>query len=49
MIEEAIRNGTWVPPVVMGRKAELGAKPVMYEAVVDHYDGEKAFDAMKVS
>ncbi|KAG9217607.1 hypothetical protein CCMSSC00406_0010426 [Pleurotus cornucopiae] len=37
MIEEAIRNGTWVPPAAASsRRVDLSKKPKMYEAWISH-------------
>ncbi|KAF9490887.1 hypothetical protein BDN71DRAFT_143017 [Pleurotus eryngii] len=37
MIEEAIRNGTWVPPAASSsRRVDLSKKPKMYEAWISH-------------
>lgn len=41
MVEEAIRNGTWVPPAPPSRPArvDLSKKPVLWEAYVDDKGG----------
>lgn len=38
LIEEAIRNGTYVPPIRTPRT--LGTKPLLHDAVLDLYDDD---------
>ncbi|KAF4568520.1 hypothetical protein EYR40_010072 [Pleurotus pulmonarius] len=41
MIEEAIRNGTWVPPAASSpRRVDLSKKPKMYEAWISRGDAQ---------
>lgn len=44
MVEEAIRNGTWIPPTANGSsgrgKVDLSKKPVLFEAYVPGLDNE---------
>ncbi len=41
MIEEAIRNGTWVPPAASSsRRVDLSKKPKLYEAWISRGDAQ---------
>jgi hypothetical protein len=51
-IEEAIRNGTWIPPAAVGRssaRVDLSKKPRMWEAYVDLYHPPRRYSTSTVS